>query len=338
MNPADWAQQSSQGPLPTGDSLPKKKRYEKLDFSRSSALDVPSLNEISNFKIFRIIRKDGVQIEELIRIAKSECSSILEKVAKRFKISLKEVVIYYSLPTSTGEEKEMQLVYVDDKESNLENQELFYSLAPETQLITVHQLPKQRTRKERHIENIYKKYTNINTTNSLAYEVLKCVPRQCEIFILKRKIIQVAMGSPDCVNLLCPSRFKCFVSGCLKPVLLKSFSSLTSIKTHLKTHFGLESVRSNSSEGAEIVHRRMKFIEATNFVLKDENTSKSNDALIEEINTMSNDAGLPLKLTCPIQGVHTGGNFRGAHYEVDLAIIKQIAEGDFEVPSSSADH
>ena len=82
MNPADWAQQSSQGPLPTGDSLPKKKRYEKLDFSRSSALDVPSLNEISNFKIFRIIRKDGVQIEEIIRIAKSECSSILEKVLK----------------------------------------------------------------------------------------------------------------------------------------------------------------------------------------------------------------------------------------------------------------
>ena len=71
------------------------------------------------------------------RIAKSECSQILEKVAKRFKISLKEVVIYYSLPTSTGEEKEMQLVYVDEKESNLENQELFYSLAPETQLITV---------------------------------------------------------------------------------------------------------------------------------------------------------------------------------------------------------
>ena len=161
-----------------------------------------------------------------------------------------ELSVHYALQTTSGDEKPMRLVHVADEDDNRENQELFYTLAPETELLTVEHVPKKSNRGSRDVEKLFKVYNGINTTNKRAYEVLLRTPSICENFLEKRRMIQLAMGSEDCINLLSPSRFKCFVPNCLKVVSLKLFNSVSSIRKHLKVHFGN---MINSNIGAQIV-------------------------------------------------------------------------------------
>ena len=86
--------------------------------------------------------------------------------------------MHYSLLTAGGDEKPMRLIHNDDAEDNLENQELFYTLTPETELLTVeccHDLTK-KNRKSLKVEQVYKTYNKINTTNRRAYTVPMSMP------------------------------------------------------------------------------------------------------------------------------------------------------------------
>ena len=306
----------------------KVRRIEQFDFTQATVADVPIYKDAKDFKVFRIVRKDGVQVEELIRIAKAEADSILTKIGKRFNIKPTDLVLHYSLQTSSREERPMRLVHVADEEHNKENLELFYTLAPETELLTIECVPQKSSRGTRKVEKLFKRYNDINTTNKRSYKVLRRgSPSICEMFLEKRRMIQLAMGSSDdCINLLSPSRFKCFVIGCQKVVSLKTFNSMASVKNHLKIHF--DGNRANSNEAAKLVHRRIEHIEVKKLLQLDENVNKTNEELLEVLQEANNDGNLPLRLPVNIPVFRHGDKFKGAHYEVDIVIMQNIARSD----------
>ena len=104
MDPAAWSAQTDDvQSTSTLEPPPKVQRLEELDFSKSDASSVPSLDDAKDVKVFRIVRKDGIQIEEVIRISKKECGTILAKIGKRFKIAVNQLAVHYSLLTMSGD-------------------------------------------------------------------------------------------------------------------------------------------------------------------------------------------------------------------------------------------
>ena len=95
MDPANWrsttssvssstsstASCSTSTPSESAETQEKVRQIEEFDFTWSSS-EVPDYGQAREFKVFRIVRKDGVQVEELIRIVKKESDSILKKIGK----------------------------------------------------------------------------------------------------------------------------------------------------------------------------------------------------------------------------------------------------------------
>ena len=76
-----------------------------------------------------------------------------------------------------------------------------------------------------------------------------------------------------------------------------------------------------------MVHRRICYLETTNFITQQENFGKSNSVLIEQLQTSTNDANLPLAVE-NIPCLQSGQMFVGAHYEVQMSIMRKLARGD----------
>ena len=155
--------------------------------------------------------------------------------------------------------------------------------------------------------------------------IMQELPGVCNTFLQRRKLIQVAMASEDCINLLSPGHFKCFVRGCDKVLSLKGWNGLNYIKTHLKKHFDGNPI--HSSEGAKMVHRRICHLETTNFITLEENFGKSNRELIAELQISTNDANMSLAMI-DVPTLRSGQQFVGAHYEVQMDIMRKLARGD----------
>ena len=205
--------------------------------------------------------------------------------------------------------------------------EIVYSQVVSMSQITV-EVQKNRKRKLRSIEEIYKKYCSYKTCNKNTYNILIENPNVIVTFLERRRLLKLVMGD-ECVNFLLPSTFKCHVPNCEKIITLKSFNNLSGIMHHIKGH-----TMSNSAhpdESCNIMLLRYSCPCEPDF--RNQYDMLSVTDAINKLETIKNGAGIELSIRPKLAGkmfLKSGTIYQGAHLEVDITILQNILKGEEE--------
>ena len=142
---------------------------------------------------------------------------------------------------------------------------------------TLEEAALRELREETGIEKVFLDFKKMDTMNRKSYDILVENPGVAKIFIKRRRLIQLTMGSEDSVNLLSPSMFKCHVRGCEKNVALKSFNNMSTVRNHLISH--THGNGDQIDESCCIMIRRLKYLEDSTF-LRDNAERSNHDMLV----------------------------------------------------------
>ena len=212
---------------------------EPVDFQNVANESWPSFDQSPLEKPFRVKRKNvpGLSTSQkeqkfTINFVKNNGLPFFKKIATKFDIKEKRLVLYYPL-TLCNKEVDWQCV-VNDEDLN-ECMNILYTQLPGMAYIHVSEkLQISETRKQRPIE---KKASRVASTHAVTREYYTHISApMAQLYLTRAAYVQLLIGNKDAWNLLNPMMFLCHVSTCAKMIPMRNHSDVSSIVDHWKVH------------------------------------------------------------------------------------------------------